>query len=264
MNTHGPSAEVLANPPPGVINAYGSLLKLDPQDSLYLGSHDYELYQTRLAMGLTRPGDVAVDVGAMIGYYTLLFANRTGPDGRVYSFEPDPDNFGLLQENIQMNGYEHVTAKQAIVGSGSGKSTLYPAPPDHKGDARAYAHGDRAPIDVDVVALDDEISDPVDVVKIDVQGYEGFVLQGMQGLIERSPQLTMMMEFCPDLLREAGTDPAELLAGLLRHGFVVFEIVEDAHRVRGAEFDTLLERAATPEGDLFLGYTNLLCVKGQR
>ncbi len=264
MSLPAPTPETLADPPDGVINAYGSLLKLDPGDSLFLGSHDYEIYETRLVLGLARPGDVAVDVGAMIGYYTMLFANRVGANGRVYAFEPDPANFALLSENVEMNRYEHVVVRQAIVGDHSGRSTLYPAPEGFKGDARAYATPDRQPTEVDVVALDDVVTEPVDLVKIDVQGYEAFVLDGMRGLIERSPQLTMLMEFCPLLLKEAGSDPAAVLSTLKGHGFVLFEISEEHKRVTSADGDALLARAADASGDLYEGYTNLLCVKARR
>jgi FkbM family methyltransferase len=263
MNTSPVTPEMLADPPPGVINAYGSLLKLDPADSLFLGSHDYEIYETRLALGLARPGDVAVDVGAMIGYYTLIFANRVGSTGRVYAFEPDPDNFGLLEENVRMNGYDHVTCRQAIVGDHTGRASLFPAPEQYKGDARAYATDGRPSIEVDVVRLDDVVDEPVDLAKIDVQGYEGHVLAGMHALIERSPQLTMLLEYCPLLLTEAGSDPGQVLTDLRAHGFVLFEMDESARQVRGVETAALLERAESG-GDLVQGHTNLLCVKGQR
>ena len=255
--------EVLANPPDGVINAYGSLLKLDPKDSLFLGSHDYEIYETRLALGLARPGDVAVDVGAMIGYYTMIFAHRVGSTGRVYAFEPDPENFALLQENIRMNEYEHVSARQAIVGDETGRAKFFPAPQEYKGDARAYAHGDRGGIEVDVVRLDDVVEGPVDLVKVDVQGYEAHVLRGMGALIERSPQLTMLFEFTPVSLKEAGSDPKQVLDDLRGHGFRLFEISEEAKRTRSVEVDELVARAQDG-GDLVGGYTNLLCVKGKR
>ena len=254
--------EMLANPPPGVINAYGSLLKLDPKDSLFLGSHDYEIYETRLALGLARPGDVAVDVGAMIGYYTMIFAHRVGSGGRVYAFEPDPDNFQILEENARMNGYEHVVCRQAIAGDETGRARFFPAPQEYKGDARAYAHGDRGSIELEVVRLDDVVEGPVDLVKVDVQGYEAHVLRGMHALIERSPQLTMLFEYTPVSLREAGSDPKQVLDDLRAHGFRLFEISEEAKRTRSVEPGELIVRAE--EGDLVEGYTNLLCVKGQR
>ncbi len=258
------SPETLEDPPDGIINAYGSLLKLDPEDSLFLGSHDYELYETRLTLGLVRPGDVAVDVGAMIGYYTMMLAKQATGTGRVYAFEPDPRNFELLTENIAMNRYEHVTARQALVGASSGTSKLFLAPEQYRGDNRAYAHDDREGVDVEMVALDDVITEPVDLVKIDVQGYEGHVLEGMKDLIARSDHLTMLLEYSPTLLDEAGTEPRAMLASLGALGFKLFEVDEEVHQIRAVgDAEALIARFV--EGDAYnTDYTNLLCVKGPR
>jgi FkbM family methyltransferase len=247
----------------GVIDVYGSRLRLDPDDSLFLGSHDYEPYASKLVMGLLRPTDVAVDVGAMIGYYTVILAKHVGPDGRVYAFEPDPDNFALLGSNIAMNGYDNVTFRQAIVGAEAGTAKLWRAP-SNRGDHHAFPTEGRDAVDVDVVALDDVVDGPVDLVKIDVQGYESFVLAGMRGLIERSPELAMLVEFCPALLIEAGTQPADLLDELRSFGFSMYEIDDEARCVRGVDMPELLDRVRPEFGDAAEGYTNLLLARGVR
>lgn len=246
----------------GVIDVYGSLLRLDPEDSLFLGSHDYEPYASKLVMGLLRPGDVAVDVGAMIGYYTVILAKHVGPDGRVFAFEPDPDNFALLGSNVAMNGYDNVTCRQAIVGAEAGRAKLWRAP-SNRGDHHAFPTDGRVAVDVDVIALDDIVDGRVDLIKIDVQGYESFVLAGMRGLIGRSPELAMLVEFCPALLIEAGTQPADLLDELRSLGLQMYEIDDDARCVRGVDIPELLDRVRPEYGDAAEGYTNLLCVKVQ-
>ncbi|MEX2392928.1 MAG: FkbM family methyltransferase [Actinomycetota bacterium] len=257
--------ELLADPPDGMINAYGSLLKLDPSDALFLGSHDYEVYESKLMIGLVRPGDVAVDVGAMIGYYTMILGHGVGPKGRVYAFEPDPDNFAILVENASINGYEHVQPRRAVVGAASGTTQLHRAPEAYRGDGRAYGvPGNRPSVEVEMVALDELIAEEVNICKIDVQGYEGHVLAGMRELIARSPQLVLFLEFTPTSLELAGTDPAELLAEFKRFGFVMYEIEEDAHRIRGTEAASLLERARDANGAFTDDYSNLLLIKGHR
>jgi FkbM family methyltransferase len=253
----------LTNLPLGVIDAHGSMLKLDPSDSLFLGSHDYEICESRLVKRLVRPGYVTVDVGAMIGYYTTLLARSVGARGRVCAFEPDPRNFALLAENVAMNNYDHVELRQAVVGSTSGTAELYPAPEQYRGDNRAYRTADRSGVAVDMVALDDVIDEPVDLVKIDVQGYEGHVLSGMTDTIGRSRRLKMLVEYSPPLLLEAETEPADLLNRLKALGFSLFEIDEANQQVRGVEVASLLDRGVG-DGDLAMGYTNMLCVKGKR
>lgn len=247
----------------GVIEVYGSRLRLDPEDSLFLGSHDYEPYASKLVMGLLRPGDIAVDVGAMIGYYTVIMAKHVGSNGRVYAFEPDADNFALLESNVGMNGYTHVDCRNVLVGAESGRGKLWRAA-SNRGDHHAFASADRESVDVDVVALDDVVDRPVDLVKIDVQGYESFVLDGMRGLIDRSPQLAMLLEFCPALLLEAGTQPADLLERLRGEGFGLHEVDDDVCEVRRTDPGDLLARVRPEFGDAAEGYTNLLLTKVPR
>jgi FkbM family methyltransferase len=245
----------------GIINVYGSLLKLDRNDSLYLGSHPYEPYQTKLVMGLIRPGDVVVDVGAMIGYYTVIFANLAGADGRVYAFEPEPENFDLLEGNVGRNEYDHVICRRAAVADKPGSGRLY-LNRENTGDHRVFPGEERRPaIDVAITTLDDEISGPVDLIKIDAQGSEGLVFDGMRDLIARSPRLTILAEFCPFLLLQAGTEPGEFLDGLKRAGFAVFEVDEDNEQVRAVDRYELLDRIRPEFEDRSEGYTNLVCVK---
>ncbi len=73
---------------------------------------EYEPETTDLFVSLLHEGDVVVDIGAHIGYYTLLAARTVGKDGKVFAFEPDPDNYALLVKNVEMNGYNNVTAVQ--------------------------------------------------------------------------------------------------------------------------------------------------------
>jgi hypothetical protein len=84
----------------------------------------------------------------------------------------------------------------------------------------------------------------------------------MSALVARSPQLALMIEFCPALLMEAGTDPGDFVDGLQRR-FALYEIDDERERIHGTDSRTLLERVRPEFGDSAEGYTNLLCVKGQ-
>ena len=75
----------------------------------------YEPETTRLFKETVKPGMVVVDIGAHVGYYTLLAAKQVGPDGKVYAFEPEPGNHALLLKNIGMNGYDNVVATPTTV-----------------------------------------------------------------------------------------------------------------------------------------------------
>ena len=103
--------------------------------------------------------------------------------------------------------------------------------------------------------LDDCVSGPVDLVKMDVQGFEAHVLNGMQSIIAASPRLTIFTEFWPEGLRRAGSDPSEFLARLRAFDFEIFFINEYANRLEPADDAELLRRYAPAVGT----HTNLLC-----
>ena len=85
----------------------------------------YEPYETKLILRQVKKSDVAVDVGANIGYYTILLADKVGKTGKVYAFEPDKINFEILLKNIKANNLENVIAVNVAVGSKNGKDYLY-------------------------------------------------------------------------------------------------------------------------------------------
>jgi FkbM family methyltransferase len=140
---------------------------------------------------LLNPGDVFYDVGANVGFFTVIGAKIVGPTGQVYAFEPVPDNYSFLGKNIEINNFRNVsTHKYAISKSGgkgelflseySGGSTLSEAsmPPDFKGT-----------LPVELATIDDLVVEkgflPPSLVKIDVEGAEMDVIQGMVQTIEQ-------------------------------------------------------------------------------
>ena len=85
---------------------HGHKMFLDPKDSLRLSIFGvYEPFETDLVQHEVGEGDVVLDIGANIGYYTLIFARIVGEGGKVFAFEPDPDNFALLKKNVEASGY---------------------------------------------------------------------------------------------------------------------------------------------------------------
>lgn len=118
-----------------------------------------------------RPGMVAFDVGANIGYLSLYLRSRIGPDGQLHCFEPEPENFAELDANLRRNNLDNCHAVQAAVGAGEGTQPLVPG------------------VTVPVVTLDGFIAKHgvprVDFVRIDVQGGELDVLQGMKAVLSR-------------------------------------------------------------------------------
>lgn len=220
----------------------------------------FEPWETELVRGEIRPGDVVLDVGANIGYYTLLFAKLVGPTGRVHAFEPDPTNFAVLSHNVALNGYTNVTLHQKAVAERAGAGHLHLCA-DNAGDHRIYdSHDDRPSVPVELTSLDDVFADPAvrfDFVKFDIQGAEWGAIRGMRGVLARHPRLRMITEFWPFGLKRCGTDPLAYLALLEELGFTLYDIDEAVRSVVPFRPAELLARHPA-DG---ISHTNLLCVK---
>ncbi len=244
----------------------GVELELDPGDSLGLTLSDaYEKFERRLMATLAQPGDVAVDVGANLGLYTLLLARAVGDGGRVFAFEPDPENFELLRRNLERNGARNVVAERLAVADENGPLRLYLCE-RNRGDHRTWdSHDGRPSIEIEAVRLDDYLDADrlgpegrVDLVKMDVQGAEAQALAGMEGLLRRHSGVTLVTEFWPAGLVRAGAEPAAVLKRLGGLGFELYEIDEAAERVAAVTAAELLARLDPSRED----HTNLLCRRG--
>ena len=155
---------------------------------------------------LLGPGDVCLDVGAHIGYFTLLASRLVGPDGHVYAFEPSPRNYRALCANLARNGVENVTALQLAAGSSGGTAVLHEGPGTNTGRATlnpitAELGRQRDQVVVEVTPVlarvaTDELA-RVRVVKIDVEGSEIDVLRSLAALLELGRTLAVFFEFTP-------------------------------------------------------------------
>jgi FkbM family methyltransferase len=168
----------------------------------------YEPGTTRLLRRLVHPGSRVVDVGANIGWHTLISAERVGPSGHVRSFEPNPHTYEFLHSNIFMNGlWDRCTAIQSALGRAEGEAILR-TPGTYTGGANLrekdtgalnwMAQSDEE-VTVKVMKLDDALSDNLryDVLKIDVEGYEAEVFGGAEEFFAANPNLKVIMEFTP-------------------------------------------------------------------
>jgi FkbM family methyltransferase len=225
----------------------GHKIFLDPNDALDLSINPgYEPELTGLIQRQTKPGNVAVDIGANIGYYTLILARCVGPQGRVFAFEPDPVNFALLKKNVETNGYANVVLVNKALSDKAASAKLFLAT-DNLGDHRIFDPGDgRRSIPIETVALDDFMADPpvsVDVIKMDVQGAEYRALRGMRSVLARSKSLTLFSEFWPYGLFKAGDDPEAFLALLRDLGFTIYDSSSPQAPLAPNRLDALLRKA---------------------
>jgi len=173
-------------------NLYLDVVRTDTHRLLYLEGARF-IQERYLIADLVRPGDTAIDVGANIGYYTLMLSSLVGPTGQVLCFEPEPDNLSELRRNVHLNKLANVKVIEAAVGETNGQCHLT------RGINGMVCENGNSDLEVKIVALDSVIDLRIDLLKIDVEGYEGHVLAGAERLI-REHRPAMFVEVHPTLL----------------------------------------------------------------
>jgi len=213
----------------------GLKMYLDSRD-LSLSPHllldgEWEPHVTTALLKTLRPKMTVVDVGANVGYFTLLAARAVGAGGGVYAFEPEPQNLELLRRSVEVNGFAgwvHVSEKAVLDKAGSAALHM---PDDSHGGAPSLFGGWPRQVVVQTVSLDEFFSEGtrVDVVKLDVEGSESCVFSGMRRVLDDNPGIVLIMEFTPVIVRGAGRDPADFLAAIRNAGFPLRRISPAAH-----------------------------------
>ena len=205
---------------------------------------------------IVKEGDVVIDIGANIGYFTVLLANLVGPKGKVYAFEPDPRNFDLLQRTIEKNGWNHVIAEQKAVSNKAGEFLLYQTQSWSANTLVPHEH--ISAVKVNVIILDDFLSNErhVNFVKIDTDGSEPFVIQGMKQLIQRSPDLRVLAEYQPGNLKRYLSDPLDFITIAEQHGLALSAIL-DSYKGRLLDLDSGHLKHLDDDKNLDLLFTNL-------
>jgi FkbM family methyltransferase len=185
---------------------------------------------------VVKPGDTFVDVGANIGYFTLLGARLVGENGRVVAVEAHPGTADLLLRNVVMNGVrDRVTVWQRAAWSESATLSFHQrsryaanSSVGSVGEAGLAELGDsEETVAVAGVRLDDLLGElkRVDVMKIDVEGAEVHALSGLERTLKANPDITVVFEWSPEQLAQVGDNPAELVDLLEMHGFS-FKLLE--------------------------------------
>jgi FkbM family methyltransferase len=242
----------------------GHKMLLDAKDPLHLLINKvYEEFETEIVKKLIKKGDIVLDVGANIGYYTLIFAKLVGDKGRVYAFEPEPKNFVLLTKNIELNQYQNVMLVQKALSDKEGIIKLNLLEDNTAGHfIGSVTKNNENSIDVSVTRLDEYFNDydgTINFIKMDVEGAESGVIQGMIKLLQKINHLTMMVEFNPRIIIRFGVEPEHYLELLQENGFKLYELDGKRKKIKPVNLSEIL-RNYPPEKEK---YTNLLCIKGK-
>jgi len=206
---------------PLIIN--GHQMFLDKNDSLRLSVHTHEPLEVEIIKQEVGGGDMVLDIGAHIGYFTLIFAHLVGEQGKVFAFEPHPESFALLQKNIEVNHYRNVILVNKGLGAEQSKRKFYA----HILGSGYSLYGDeRQPfLEIETVKGDDYLRDKVDrvdFIKIDIEGAEPEALAGLEQILKKSPKLKMLIEFYPKMLKKGQVEPINFLKQLVNYGFKLY------------------------------------------
>jgi len=230
-------------------NVQGKKMYLDLSDRV----HSESLYTTGIwekneaacFMKHIHSGMIVIDIGANVGYYSLLAAEKVGVSGRVFAFEPEPSRHGLLEKNIQADGCKQVVSVQKAISNKTGTARLYLDPRHNPGDHRLYDSNDgRDSIVVETVRLDDFFKDkdsPIHSIKMDIQGGEMAALEGMGDIIKRNDDLIILTEFWPEGMRKCGFSPIEFLNTLVAKGFHLHIVADENQSLKHMEPEQILK-----------------------
>jgi FkbM family methyltransferase len=230
------------------------LLKLQPEFDRFVSAHIrryrvWEPLETAVVRAFLPTGGSLIDIGANLGWYTIVGALSVGGSGRIFAFEPEPTNYALLCENISLNGLANTTPVAAAAADCDGEAMLYLSD-DNLGDHRLYDSEDRRrSCLVRTTSLDSYFgSNPprIDVMKIDTQGSEARVLAGMQRTLRHSANrfVIIVAEFWPYGPARAGSSAGDLIAQLNGPGRTPLVIDENRGKLVPIDWHELGEYAA--------------------
>ncbi len=160
-------------------------------DSLLI-TKEYEPVETKVIKDLVNVGDIVVDAGANIGYYTILLSRAVGPTGKVYAFEPGKECFDLLSRNVAENNCENVILINKALSDKEGEIKFYV---NEKDKASSSMLEETKHLGTEVIAegttLDIEVNEPVDFMKVDIEGAELDCLIGATTLLQTCKKLVL-------------------------------------------------------------------------
>ncbi len=245
-------------------NIQGSKMHLDLKDKGI--SKDLILNGIREARGteimhsILEPGQVIVDIGANIGYYALMEAKIVGPSGKVYAIEPVSENVDILIRNVKINDYKNVDVYHLAIGSTEGLSKIYLSDRRNWHSMINNDDNDRSE-EIQVVRLDTFLLNKLkpDLVRMDVEGFEGEIIKGMVDTLSSTRNMKLFIEVHPHIMKK---DDVVLFFKTLENAGYEVIVAADRQRNSYPKMKDILEDDAFLEGRrggllIFFGRKNL-------
>jgi FkbM family methyltransferase len=245
----------------------GQPLYVVPQDvdltPRILANGAWELHVEQVMLRFARAGDTVIDLGANVGYYTIILCAAVAPKGIVYAFEAHPDLVRLLKATIHVNGFGPLIELHGCAVSDRPGTLTLALSPDHYGSGNVmpggsdpgYDEGYPIRLQVPAVTLDATLGErvrAVDLMHLDIEGSEPLALRGAQALIERSPGIKIITEWSVTMMA-AHVDLAQYVAWLDGLGFRFWLIDRETAQLSPVEQAGLVH---LPHCDLLLSRTD--------
>ena len=190
-----------------------------------------------------------LDIGANIGWYSLLAAELVGPKGRLTAFEANPSMAEIVFRNLMVNGFlDRAAVEQKAVYSES-RQIEFQVYEHYMGSSSLFANKEAAAtfkdtlklLHVDAVSLDEFLppGSQVDFIKIDAEGAEPFILKGATRLLSENRQVQIMMEFAPSIIKPSYGSIELFIDEIAALGFSIWRIAHDSTLVKSSLADLL-------------------------
>lgn len=240
------------------------------KDDNYVGNiiastGNYEAYETSIILDNIKKGDIVVDIGANIGFHTMLFANKIGPQGKVYAFEPDPVSYKILQKNVKANHFNNVIAKPLAISNKKVELNLYKSKNNY-GDNRVYDSDiPTAKIKIQADSLDNLFytilnkDQKISLLKIDTQGFEPFVIDGARRIINKYKPM-LFFEYWPYGYHNSKSNGTEMLNYLKNIYKDLYLIDDNNEKIMKVDIEFINQYCEQLNGYL---HANLFCTTNQ-
>lgn len=248
------------------------MMYLNPKDkavSYFLSKENvWEPFETEIMKKFFKSNTVFIDIGAHIGYYSLLCAS-IAKQGKVFAFEPVKENFEILKKNAQVNNFKNIIISENAISDTDSSKLLYLSNENNTGDNRFFSDNfreipeNRLELKVKCVTLDQFLVDyniKPNIIKMDIQGAELLALKGMKKTLDNITKLVVFTEFWPRGIVANSGSPLGFLDLLSHHGFEIYEINSVQKKILKKSTKQLVEEnndESNPEKQ-----TDLICLKG--
>jgi len=227
-------------------------LEIDPRDrtiakkiALY---GDYEGFMRDVLLSFAAVNTTVVDIGANIGLHTIPLSKKVGSHGKIIAFEPDPDNYHLLLKNISLNDLKNVTTHNIGLSNKAGDALLFQSTVNRGGLSICENNIDKQenqpePVKIELSTADTFLTEcvhEISLIKIDVEGAEPLVIEGMLETLKKNTKAVIVFEFSPAYIKNFGVQPSEFLSSLIQNRYELSIVDENSESIMLSNVDEII------------------------